>query len=220
MLPWATFLVGLGGSIHCVGMCGGLSLACAPTPKSNISYQLGRLLGYAALGLLSGVIGSFLILNQMHPYFSLLPAIMIGGLLIYWGINNWRGQKTEIPMPAFINKFVMGLWSKLIPSRGQSAKNSNALLVGLISIFLPCGLLYGVVIALAAFQSPFLALISMITFWLGTVPAMSFAPEIIQRVFRPLARKLPNITSLLLVSIGILTISYRFYSLYTTGSCH
>ena len=220
MLPWATFLIGLGGSVHCVGMCGGLTLACAPTPKSNITYQLGRLFGYSSLGILSGVIGRYLILNQMHPYFSLLPAIMISGLLIYWGISNWRGTKANIPMPKFINKFVMGLWSKLIPRKGQKAKSSNALLVGLISIFLPCGLLYGVVIALAAFQSPLIAFVSMITFWLGTVPAMSFAPELIQRVFRPIGRKLPNLSSIILICIGLLTISHRVYNLYTTGSCH
>jgi sulfite exporter TauE/SafE len=220
MLPWATFLIGLGGSIHCVGMCGGLSLACAPTTKSNISYQLGRLFGYSMLGLLSGLVGKYLIINQTHPYFGLVPAFLIGGLLIFWGIKNWKGTKAEIPLPKAFNQFIMKLWSKLVPRRGEKPKNTNALFVGLLSIFLPCGFLYGVVIALAAFQNPIIAAISMVTFWLGTVPAMSFAPEIIQRVFRPMARKLPNITSFLLITIGVLTISHRVYNLYTTGSCH
>lgn len=219
LLPWITFLIGLSGSLHCAGMCGGLVMASCPTPKHNIFYQLGRLLAYSILGFIASHLGKFLVINKSNILISILPALAIGVSLIFIGVSNFNGKKPEIPMPKFFKNFLIKFWKKLLPS----AKNSTILgpaILGGISILLPCGLLYAVALALAAFQNPFIGMIAMATFWIGTLPAMAFAPTLIRKFLKPIATKLPKLSAISLVGIGIVTISYRMYGLYFTGTCH
>ena len=58
--PWVSFLAGLSGSLHCVGMCGGLVTASCDKEKDVFRYQVGRLLGYMAIGAFAGFLGSFI----------------------------------------------------------------------------------------------------------------------------------------------------------------
>lgn len=49
-VPFAVIAASLIGSVHCVGMCGGLALAASAHSKAGlISYHIGRFLGYFAL---------------------------------------------------------------------------------------------------------------------------------------------------------------------------
>jgi len=220
MIPWIAFLAGIGGSLHCVGMCGGLVVTCAPTKKSVFTYQIGRLLGYSFLGLLAGSLGHLLTFSQTSPAYSLIPAFLIGGLLIFWGLKSWLGKKAELPVPQTFRKFHMNIWQKMM---GKTNGSTKSFTIGALSIFLPCGLLYGVVLTVASFQNPLIGLMSMFFFWLGTVPAMNFAPDIVRRVFKPLVQKLPRMTALCLIGIGVFTISSRVYGVYMQASgatCH
>ena len=100
--------------------------------------------------------------------------------------------------------------------------NSAIFVIEPVSIFLPCGFLYGVVIALATFSNPMIALISIITFWIGTLPAMSVAPDLIKRILKPLYQRMPLVTSSFLIIIGFLTIINRVSMAYQEvhNSCH
>ena len=100
-LPWLSFLAGLGGSLHCIGMCGGLVGACAPDRKSIWVYQFGRLLSYSLLGLLAGMIGHLISQSFQNQFLNLIPAITLGLLFIFWGFKALRGEK-EINSPRFI----------------------------------------------------------------------------------------------------------------------
>jgi sulfite exporter TauE/SafE len=95
---------------------------------------------------------------------------------------------------------------KLVKNNDSSIKS---FLVGMLSIFLPCGLLYGVVLGVAAFEHSMYAILSMFFFWLGTVPSMVFAPTILQKILRPLKAKIPKSYALTLILLGLMTISYR-----------
>ena len=61
----AAFLAGLVTSVHCVGMCGPLSCSWAVSAKPGASnflrdtglYHAGRLVSYALVGALAGMIG-------------------------------------------------------------------------------------------------------------------------------------------------------------------
>lgn len=218
--PWIALLIGLGGSAHCVGMCGGLVLACSPNAKSNMTYQLGRLVSYSILGVFGGFLGTFLIIGKDPTYLSLVPTIFIGSLFVYWGIKTWKGKSASLPVPKLFNKISKTIMGKAVSNGATQGSVLSSFLVGLVSILLPCGFLYSVVIAMAAFQDPMIGMMGMMGFWLGTVPAMSFAPGIIRKFLRPLALKLPKISSIILISIGLLTISQRAYSLYVYKTCH
>jgi len=208
--PWVSFIAGLGGSLHCLGMCGGLVTATCEKSNDVLRYQVGRLIGYLTLGALAGFIGSFLNFKSVHPLVSLIPAVFIGTLFVFWGYQNFRGKKAEFPAPKFLSRIYTNLWQNLV------SKNKNftkAFFTGLISIFLPCGLLYGVVLGTVALQHTHEAIFSMLFFWLGTVPSMVVAPEIVQRIIRPFKSKLPKTYAISLMIIGVMTITLRMVKL-------
>ena len=204
-MPWVSFIAGLGGSLHCVGMCGGLVAASCEKSGDVFRYQVGRLIGYVLLGAIAGTIGSWVNITSF-PQISLITGVSIGLLFIYWGVQNFRGKKAEIPVPKFLGKIYSRLWHKLVH---KNKTFTRAFFTGLISIILPCGLLYGIVIGTVALENRGLAMTSMFFFWLGTVPGMVAAPGIIQKVLNPLRSKLPKTYALTLVTIGIMTISFR-----------
>lgn len=206
ILPWISFFAGFGGSLHCVGMCGGLVTATCQKTHDIFRYQMGRLLGYLLLGLFAGVIGNFFSIEEKNPRLALIPGLILGGLFLFWGIQNFINLKIELPFPKIFHKIYGKMWTKLI------LKNhgfSRSFFTGFLSIFLPCGLLYGTVLGIAAFEHSFYALFSMFFFWLGTLPSMVFAPSIVQKILRPLKMKLPKTYAIGLIIIGMATISYR-----------
>lgn len=215
--PWVSFIAGLGGSLHCVGMCGGLVTASCDKSKDIVRYQLGRLLGYVTLGLFGGFLGSLIQVEKATPLAAVLPGLFIGILFLYWGIQNWRGKKAELPLPKFMGKFYAFLWRKLV---FKNMNFSKAFFTGAISIFLPCGLLYGIVLGTLALQHPLMAMSSMFFFWLGTLPSMVLAPSVFQKVIAPFKSKLPKTYALSLITIGILTVSFRVVKFQELNGVH
>lgn len=205
-LPWVSFIAGLGGSLHCVGMCGGLVTASCEKSHDVFRYQLGRLLGYLILGLSAGLLGSLIKIESASPLVAMIPGLFIGFLFLYWGVQNLRGKKAELPMPKFMGKFYSLLWRKLV---FKNVGISKAFFTGLISIFLPCGLLYGVVLGAVAIQHPLMAATSMFFFWLGTTPSMVMAPTLIQKFLTPFKSSLPKTYAISLIAIGLMTVSFR-----------
>ncbi|MBY0415427.1 MAG: sulfite exporter TauE/SafE family protein [Bdellovibrionales bacterium] len=204
--PWVSFVAGLGGSLHCVGMCGGLVTASCEKNSDVIRYQLGRLGGYLALGIAGGFIGSLIKFETKSPLLTVIPGLIIGLSFFYWGIQNWRGKKAEIQLPRFMGKFYSFLWKKLV---FKNMNFSKALFTGMISIFLPCGLLYGIVLSTLALAHPIMALFSMFFFWLGTLPSMILAPSLFQKLLAPIKNKIPKTYAISLIAIGLLTVSFR-----------
>lgn len=205
-LPWVSFVAGFGGSLHCAGMCGGLVTASCEKSGDVFRYQLGRLVGYLILGLCAGLVGSFLSIKKLSPSLSILPGLLIGGLFVYWGIQNFLGKKAELPAARFLGTFYSKIWPILVQ------KNSNftkSFFIGLLSIFLPCGLLYGVALGTVALEHTHEVVFSMFFFWLGTLPSMIVAPKVVQKFIQPLRTKLPKTFAISLITIGILTIGFR-----------
>ncbi len=206
VLPWISFIAGIGGSLHCVGMCGGLVTATCQKPSEIYRYQFGRLLGYLILGFFAGILGKIFSIQATNPKLTLIPGLILGALFLFWGIQNFRGKKAEIPLPKFLSYLYSKLWMRFVLKNNNFSKS---FFTGALSIFLPCGLLYGVVLGIAAFEHSFQALLAMLFFWLGTLPSMILAPSIIQKILRPLKMKLPRAYAISLIIIGLATISYR-----------
>lgn len=204
-----TFVIGFVGSAHCAGMCGGIVLSCAPDIKHNSMYQVGRLLGYIFIALLAGVIGQALSISTASKELTIASGIMIGGGLIYLGFKGLFQKGFKIKMPKKIESIIYRVWGKALPKKDNEKNYKTAFTVGALSILLPCGLLYSVVLTLGALNSPAWAILSVTTFWLGTLPAMSFAPTLIKKVLRPLSLKLPLVTSVFLIMLGVSTVIYR-----------
>ena len=221
LLPWSVFLIAFLGSLHCVGMCGGLVLSCAPKLKNNILYQLGRLISYSILAVLAGSLGNYFSFSQTNPWASIIPSVFIGFFLVYTGVKLILKKKGMSFNISFLSRLRNRAWAKILPKVHSEVSYISSFLVGLFSILLPCGFLYGVILALATFNSPLLSLISIFCFWLGTLPAMSIAPGLIKSFLRPLYMRMPLITSSFLIIIGFLTIANRVALAYKeVNSCH
>jgi sulfite exporter TauE/SafE len=191
-------------------MCGGL-VTYSTNSKADIwKYQFGRLLAYLLLGLIAGLFGTLIHLEKNNPKIALIPGLILGMLFLYWGFETLKGKRAEIPMPKLFTKIYSKVFGKLITHNNSQYKSQyKSLITGLLSIFLPCGILYSVVLTVASFETKWWALFSMFFFWLGTLPAMVLAPNVIKNLLNPMRSKVPKIYATVLIVIGISTIGYR-----------
>ncbi len=202
-----SFLAGLGGGVHCVGMCGGLVTVSCGNARHIFAYQGGRLLGYLSLGIAVGLLGEGLRELFLRLHLSALTAFVLGGLFVYWGLRMFVGKSTEIPTPAFIGLLYRKLWGRFVAQ--SSTSSGRAFFTGLISILLPCGLLYGMVISASALGSLSEGLLSISFFWLGTLPAMVAAPVLLQKILTPMKKKIPKLYAVGLIALGLFTVFQR-----------
>ncbi len=216
-IPLVGFLAGLGGSLHCVGMCGAFATSCSAKSGGLGFYNTGRLTSYTLMGILSGFLGVSFTYVFKDPWISTLPAIILGFFFLLWGYNSLRGKSTALKLPKGFNRLIQKRLGKVYIMQSSALRS---FLLGSLSVFLPCGLLYGVMLALATFQDPFMGALGMLSFGLGTLPAMALAPTAITKFLRPLKEQWPKLTSFGLISLGLITIIYRMVIAYEQASCH
>ncbi len=218
MIPWVTLLAGLTGSVHCIGMCGGLVAASTHTKYDNFLYQLGRLAGYLLVAFLISLLKVPFSRFVYDREFSLMVAISIGLSFVYLGIKQWKKQKSEVVVPGLFKQIQQRIFRT-----GFALKNLQlkAILIGFSSIFLPCGFLYAMLFSVIGLMNTTVAMFSIFSFWLGTLPALTFAPLLIKKYFSGLSHKYPRVISGTLISFGLLTIIWRVVHFYgNQASCH
>src|SRR5687768_4058400 len=98
---------GLLGSVHCVGMCGGLIAVAshgAAGGRERLAvqavYQTGRLVSYALLGALAGALGRALDLAGQAAGLGKAAAIVAGAAMVLWGLAAMleaSGLKLSLP---------------------------------------------------------------------------------------------------------------------------
>ncbi len=183
-------LIGLLGSSHCIGMCGGIVGALnggiqqfgKPSPGKlfpfHIAYNIGRISSYVLVGLLAGFIGSTLIEVGVSPMVgSLIAAFFMIALGLYL-TDWWRGLVWFERAGGHLWKYLQPLGQKLLPVTSLP----KALMLGLIWGWLPCGMVYAAVgwslTSGSALQGAWL----MFGFGLGTLPALLLAGASLQRL--------------------------------------
>lgn len=171
-----------------------------------VLYQIGRLLGYLILGAIMGSVGSLFKINTIHPALNYLPAFIIGAMFIVWGIASLSGKRLHLPLPTFLRKMYNRSWMNVVNLEAGALRSFGT---GLITLFLPCGLLYGVILSSLALQDPLLSVSSMLAFWLGTLPSMLLAPQVVQKILSPLRSHRPKVYAVSLMLLGVLTIGWR-----------
>jgi sulfite exporter TauE/SafE len=208
LLPLAILSASLAGSLHCVSMCGGLMASVASSRASQVSYHLGRLLGYATLGALAGALGQSVLSLSGQRWIVLTSGIAMGLLFIAMGYSCWRTRGFH-------------LWTLSKEHYARIFRVRAPWLVGLGTAALPCGWLQMFVVGAIATQSPLKGAAYMALFWVGTLPALSFAQVLLRQVLRPLASRAPLLVALVLVSAGLANISSRVWEFqWTQGNTH
>ena len=185
------FIVGLLGSVHCIGMCGGIvsALSAADGPRKPfpvpvrtitasvidlrkiLAYNAGRIASYATAGALAGG------LMQGTRWFSVLTQVQV---LTYWLVNLmlvalglslmnvWNGL-------AQVEVLGQGLWRHLQkPARRLLPMDTplKALALGGIWGWLPCGMVYSVLVTAMFSGSAATGAAVMLAFGLGTLPTL------------------------------------------------
>lgn len=171
----AAFLVGFLGGAHCVGMCGGIVAAMSLHGGQrqpfvfHLGYNLGRILSYTLAGALAGLIGSTAYLSE-----RLLPLqqglyVLAQGVLILLGLYL-AGLNRAVLM---LERAGGALWSRLQPLLGRLLpirSPGQALLAGGLWGWLPCGLVYSVLVSALASGGALQGASLMFAFGLGTLP--------------------------------------------------
>jgi sulfite exporter TauE/SafE len=212
-----TFLAGLTGSIHCIGMCGAFASTCASKTSALGFYHIGRLISYSLLGLLGGLLGSLFIQLIENPIFQLIPSVVLGLGFIIFGIRTLKTKQLKLSSPHFLQKKINNLYVLFFKTENLSLRS---FLLGISSSLLPCGLLYGVLIALVTFQNPITGVIGMASFCVGTMPALFVAPSAIAKIINPLKAKWPQFIAMTTTSVGVFIITYRLVNAYEEIICH
>jgi len=212
-LAASVFVAALLGSAHCAGMCGGLACFVAGSSgsaRSTAAYNGGRLVAYVALGVLAGAAGAGFNRAGTLAGWSRPAAVVAGTLMIAWGaftaLQAFGLRAPALAMPAVARD---ALASSLRALSGRSP-TERGLALGLLTPLLPCGWLYAFVATAAATGSSLRGAAVMGVFWAGTVPMMAALGIGLQRTFGPLRARLPALTSVALVVIGLLTVAGKF----------
>lgn len=174
----SAFIVGLLGGGHCVGMCGGIVSAVTlslpgqrPKTPFLLAYNAGRIASYGLAGVLAGLIGaSSFFLDHVLPVERLLyglASLMLVVLGLYLA-GLWQGVLVLERLGGVIWKRVQPLTKQLLPLRSAP----QALVLGLVMGWLPCGLVYSVLVAALATGSALQGGLLMLAFGLGTLPVL------------------------------------------------
>ncbi len=211
-------LAGLLGSGHCLGMCGPFVLMIGtqgPADRRGLwrqsAFTAGRLSTYGFLGGVSGAAGLWL----THYSGSLLAAsgllaVLAGGLLIVQGLlaTGW------ISWPSLRAPAALCVAARAYGSLLTSPRCGPVFLAGLLTGFLPCGLLYGFLALAATTHSVGRGAMIMVTFGLGTAPALliagvgsSLASSLVRRRLLRLAAWSIVITGAITVARGVTAIA-------------
>ncbi|HWR73173.1 MAG TPA: sulfite exporter TauE/SafE family protein [Nitrospirota bacterium] len=206
------FLIGLLGSTHCIGMCGGFvamySLRRTGGSASlslHALYTLGRITTYALIGGLLGAVGSFS--SSMAKYKTVPGAVLLfaGLIMVLMGLNmagifGKRGL-FETDAIASIPVFRRSLHATL-----AIESQWGVYLFGVLLGFLPCGLLYPLFIQAAVSGGFSSGLATMIAFGFGTMPAMMAFGWAVTRFSPRLKLLLYRIAAGLIVLLGLRTV--------------
>ncbi len=209
----SALIIGLMGAGHCLGMCGGIAAALGfAVPDTSqaqkirliTAYNLGRISSYVGVGLIAGFLGSML--GESASGFMLLR-VLAGVMLILMGFyltGWWRVLVHLERLGALIWQGIQPISQRLMPVTSLSA----AFTLGVIWGWLPCGLVYSVVVLALAQSHPLGAATVMLGFGLGTLPAVMLGGLAAERVKRWLQQKaLRAVMGLAVILMGLWTIS-------------
>lgn len=210
----AAFVAGVAGSAHCFAMCGGLagafgmrarsSMTAASNAFSNsLPYHAGRLSGYAIAGAICGLLGAtlqtILDLARIGAWLRTASGVLLL-LIALRMLSPWNPLRWLETLGA---KF----WRRLQPLTQKTAAlngNAHAIAVGFLWGWLPCGLVYSMLLFAALSGRAVEGSAILLAFGLGTLPAMLTSSVFASRAQHLLRSRWPRVGSgALLLFLGV-----------------
>lgn len=180
----SAFVVGLLGGVHCIGMCGGIVGALTWGLPAEVRVHPARLLPYvfaynggriasytaagAAMGALGGLVTDLTALHQGRLMLQMVAGLFLVALGLYLG-GWWFGLHRLERAGTLLWRHIEPLGRRLLPVRSPL----QALLLGTLWGWLPCGLVYSVLIWSISAGGALQGGLLMLSFGLGTLPLMA-----------------------------------------------
>lgn len=204
---YSAFILGLLGSLHCVGMCGPIAFML-PVDRSNsfkkasqISiYHIGRLLAYSLIGLVFGLVGKSLYIFGIQQQLSIIIGILMI-LIVLIPYKTFAKYNLSKPLHKVISKVKSNL--------GQALKKKTAdtfLTIGFLNGFLPCGLVYMAVFGAVATGNLLQGSFYMVLFGIGTIPLMTSAIYLGKFLNQTIKQRIQKAIPVFVIVIGALFI--------------
>jgi hypothetical protein len=216
----SAFVVGLLGGVHCVGMCGGivaaLTFGLPPERRSALggllpyllAYNAGRIVSYAAAGAIMGAAGvllaGFLPVEVAQRALLVVAALFMVAMGLYLA-GWWRGLARLEAAGGALWRRIEPLGRGLMPVR----RPGQAFALGLLWGWLPCGLVYSVLVWAVSSGSALQGMLLLLAFGLGTLPnllAMGAAAGLVARYARE-----PRVRA----TAGALVVAFGLYTLWS-----
>lgn len=157
------------GNLHCLGMCGPLTMMIGRN-RYRYYYFLGRLLSYSSVGAAAGGVGAVLNI-VLHTYnIPAATSLLFGTLILLmgvWGLMGWKA-------PQFFEKKGTGVSTSLSLLLLRDRPLST-FLFGFFTVMLPCGQTLIVFSACALSGSMSIGLFNALAFALLTSPSLWFS---------------------------------------------
>ncbi len=192
-------LLGLTGSLHCLGMCSPLVMAVThhhPFLINRVLYNLGRVGAYMVFGALAGSIGSLLDISGAQKIFS----VLMGIILIVLGVMG--SSQVRIPFLTRglhqITLLVKSKFSALLAVRN----NTTMVAMGFLNGLLPCGLTY-LAIAFCFSLSIIEGMLFMFVFGMATWPVMLGVPSLLSKFVHRLSVSFRQVTTVIMILTGM-----------------
>lgn len=210
------FAASIAGSVHCVGMCGGLMLAATGTKlRSLFAYHLARWIAYLSVGSIAGYLGNELFYDwrwlPFQIFFStvFLLLLLTVGLSYFFGWGKLKDLKlTNASMR--ISRFGINLGLKMGRADGSIAR---AAMIGFFTVFLPCGWLYSFILLALATHSVLYGGLTLTIFWLGTVPALMGSRIFIQGLMAKLGVNGTRVISVMMIFVAFFSVYEHWKSI-------
>jgi sulfite exporter TauE/SafE len=212
---FAAFLIGLTGGVHCFGMCGGiigaLTLGLPPVREHSLlsrlpyllAYNGGRIASYVVAGALAGGVGAWAA-NLVSVHHAQLALQVVAGLfMILLGLYlaGWWPVLARLERAGGVLwRRIEPLGRRLLPVRTPT----QAMGIGLVWGWLPCGLVYSVLVWAMSAGGAGKGALLLLSFGLGTLPGLlalgTVAAALAGFVRRPVVR---HAAGLLVVLFGV-----------------
>jgi sulfite exporter TauE/SafE len=203
----SAIILGLIGSLHCIGMCGPIAFML-PVDRSNqlkkftqiFIYHFGRLLAYGIIGLVFGLLGKGLYIFGLQQKLSIIIGIL---MIIVVLIPHNTFAKYNLSKPLY------NIIAKVKNRLGQELKKKSPdtfLTIGFLNGFLPCGLVYMALFGAIAMGNTLQGSLYMILFGIGTIPLMTAAVYLSNLFKGSVRNKVQKLIPIFVVIMGVLFI--------------
>ncbi len=203
------FVSGVLGSAHCIGMCGGIaatmSLGTRSVPEALLRqacWSLGRTSTYMFLGVMAAALGARFLKSQGNAiWLQALFAIIAGALLIAQGLHAAGWLSLKIRRKRSLPCVTTTVFSQFF----KGGSTIGVFVAGLLTGFLPCGLVYSFLALAASSGNVARGVLIMLCFGTGTIPVMLLTGTGLSMATIGTRRKLIRLAAVSVIVTGLMT---------------